>query len=97
MSESKTYMLTAHDQNKKAAESDRLESQYPFLKHAFRNQLLHPVISDLGPTVKVSDVGTVTGVWLNDLAKTLNVSRDRDFEDETRFVGFDIVGKKFSK
>ena len=97
MAEPKTYMLTAQDEEEQITESTRLEFQYAFLKYAFGNRLLHPQIGDLGPSSKVADVGTGTGVWLNDLARTCNSSGTENLEDEARFVGFDIAEEKFPK
>ena len=82
-------MLSHRDEQRQ--ESDRLERQNELLKHVFSGRLLHPSIA-IGEHFAAADIGTGSGAWLNDLARSLPkpaVGRSG------RLVGFDISSAKF--
>ena len=89
MAEKSTYMLSDRDEQRQ--ESERLERQYDLLKHVFSGQLLHPSIPPLGEHFAVADIGTGTGAWLNDLARSF----PRPAISRVRLVGFDISSHKY--
>ena len=89
MAKESTYMLSHRDEQ--VQESERLERQYDLLKHVFSGQLLHPSIPPFGDHFDAADIGTGTGVWLNDLARTF----PRPAGSLVRLVGFDISSSKY--
>lgn len=89
MAKESTYMLSHRDEQ--TQESERLERQYDLLKHVFSGQLLHPSIPPLGEHFAAADIGTGTGAWLNDLARTF----PRPALSRVRLVGFDISSSKY--
>ena len=72
-------------------ESERLQRQYNLVKHVFSDQLLHPSIPPLGEHFAAADIGTGTGAWLNDLARSF----PRPAASRVRLVGFDISSSKY--
>ena len=89
MANESTDMFSHRDQQTK--ESDCLERQHDLLKHVFSGQLLHPSIPPLGEHFAAADVGTGTGAWLNDLARSF----PRPAASRVRLVGFDISSSNY--
>ena len=82
--------MSSH-RDEQTQESERLEREYELLQHVFSDQLLHPSIPPLGKHFAAADIGTGTGAWLNDLARTF----PRPASSRVRLVGFDISSSKF--
>ena len=91
MAESETYMF---DRGK--GESRRLDFQHGFFRHLTHGSLLHPCIP-LNEVHAVADVGTGTGVWIQDLAQSLQVvpGSTHQCRKKHEFVGFDISPDQF--
>src|SRR5438105_3456008 len=49
--------------------------------------LVHPNIPLTSPTLKIADIGTGTGIWLLDVAKSLSPT--------CQFIGFDVSSSAF--
>ena len=81
------YMLK-RDKN----ESKRLDFQHEFTKAMGHGKLLHPSIA-LHNVRAIADVGTGTGVWLDDVAEFLQDPTQNGEAPE--LVGFDISAEQF--
>ncbi|MCJ1399344.1 hypothetical protein MMC11_002546 [Xylographa trunciseda] len=70
-------------------ESRRLDIQHEFTRRWGHGRLIHPsiLLTDLHA---VADVGTGTGIWINEVAELLN-SQDRTSD----FIGFDVSAEQF--
>ncbi|KAL9116783.1 MAG: hypothetical protein Q9187_006689, partial [Circinaria calcarea] len=88
MSQSEAYML-ARD----SKESKRLDFQHEFMRHLGHGNILHPSIPR-GELRAVADLGTGTGVWINEIAETFRASTAGD-TSKFEFVGFDISPQQF--
>jgi SAM-dependent methyltransferase len=75
-----------HHQNIYINLSNRLDEQH-FLTTKTLGFLVHPNISIASPTAKIADVGTGTGIWLLDVAKSL--------PSTCEFTGFDVTPAAF--
>ena len=72
-------------------ESKRLDFQYEFMRAMGHGNIFHPSIPR-SSVHAVADVGTGTGVRLNDMVDTLrNLSQEAKFLD---LVGFDISAEQ---
>ncbi|KAK0712508.1 hypothetical protein B0T26DRAFT_741616 [Lasiosphaeria miniovina] len=65
---------------------NRLDEQHTFTTQTF-GFLIHPNIPALPPNAKIADVGTGTGIWLLDVAKTLPATCE--------LRGFDVLASSF--
>ena len=80
------------------AETVRLNSQHAFLHQLAHGQFIHSSIppSDIH---SVADVGTGTGIWLQELAATNTLQCDEAFGGRSiggvEYVGFDISAAQF--
>ena len=81
------YML-----QRDSKESMRLNGQHEFMRALSSNNLIHPSIPR-GSLQAIADVGTGTGVWLEDTAHDLLTSGTPSGNIE--FVGFDISPQQF--
>ena len=88
MAKESTYMLSYRDEQ--TQESERLDRQYEYLTHIFSGQLLHSSIPHSGDHFAAADIGTGTGAWLNDLARSF----PRPAVSRVRLVGFEISSSK---
>lgn len=81
-----------------SAESFRLNSQHAFLYQLAHGQFIHSSIprSDIH---SVADVGTGTGIWLQELASSDTFKRNETFAGRqsggVEYVGFDISAAQF--
>ncbi len=66
--------------------SNRLDEQHIFTTKTL-GFLLHPNIPALSPTAKIADIGTGTGIWLLDVAKSLPIT--------CQLTGFDFTTSAF--
>ena len=73
-------------------ESMRLNGQHEFMRALSSNNLIHPSIPRKSLQA-IADVGTGTGVWLQDTAHDLLTSGQPSRNIE--FVGFDISPQQF--
>ena len=71
-----------------SSEAERLRVQHQFLLALVNGHLIHPSIPRKALRT-VADVGTGTGIWLQELAK------DFDGKHNPEFVGFDISQQLF--
>ena len=71
-----------------SSETERLRVQHQFLLALVNGHLIHPSIPRKALRT-VADVGTGTGIWLQELAK------DFDGKHNPEFVGFDISQQLF--
>lgn len=84
---SEPYML-----KRDLKESQRLDTQHVFMRALSNDHLIHPSIPC--ETFKtIADVGTGTGVWLQDVAQSLLASDS--VSKDTEFVGFDVSAQQF--
>ena len=81
------YML-----QKDPKESMRLNGQHEFMRALSSNNLIHPSIPR-NSLQAIADVGTGTGVWLQDTAHELLTSEKPSRNIE--FVGFDVSPQQF--
>ena len=89
MANNEAYMLQRDPE-----ESRRLDAQHGFLRALAHGELIHPSV----PHEKlraVADVGTGTGVWLQETLQELTSSRQHDPKGVVDFVGFDISPSQF--
>ena len=82
------YMLRRDSQ-----ESKRLNAQHEFMVALSGGHLIHPSIP-CNVLRAVADVATGTGVWLQDVARSLAFSSQAGSK-KTEFVGFDISPQQF--
>lgn len=73
-------------------ESQRLNTQHEFLRALCSDHLIHPSIQ-CESLKAIADIGTGTGVWLQDVAHDLLASGEA-FKD-IEFVGFDVSAQQF--
>lgn len=90
MSGKTTYMLSYRDREAEE-ESRRLDGQHDLMMDILSGQLLHQCIPPLQGHSAIADVGTGTGSWLIDIARSFGEVSDK----KIRFVGFDISSAKF--
>ena len=83
MAQDEAYMLGRDDR-----ESRRLNLQHELLLGLTDGHLIHPSIPR-DNLKAVADIGTGTGVWLKDLAGTL------ESETKSQLFGFDISAQQF--
>jgi SAM-dependent methyltransferase len=77
-----------------AEEDRRLDAQHEMLKYAIcRGKILHPLIPS-HDIKTVADVGTGTGVWMNDFVRTF---RNDSNSSSLSLVGFDVTDARFTK
>ena len=86
MAETEAYMLQ-RDQD----ESDRLNKQSKFLRALFNNFVIHPSVPRHNLHA-VADVGTGTGIWLEEARQELGHGANGE---SVQYVGFDISGDQF--
>ena len=81
-----------------SAESIRLNSQHAFLYELAHGQFIHSSIPCLD-IHSVADVGTGTGIWLQELATSDTLKCDEKLADRqcggVDYVGFDISATQF--
>ncbi|PYI05221.1 hypothetical protein BO78DRAFT_276883, partial [Aspergillus sclerotiicarbonarius CBS 121057] len=69
-----------------------LNTQHKVLAHFMGYELLHPSINiDPSPSLRIADIGTGTGIWLDRLSSTLPTNQPHHLQ------GFDISDRQFSK
>ena len=73
-------------------ESKRLDFQHEFTKAMGNGRLLHPSIPLQGLKA-IADVGTGTGIWLDDIAESLQKSTQ--VQQSPELVGFDVSAEQF--
>ena len=78
--------------NRDKDESKRLDFQHEFMRALGHGNILHPSIPR-NELSAVADVGTGTGVWLNDLAQIFREGGEH--KAELDFVGFDMSPEQF--
>ncbi|KAJ5089837.1 hypothetical protein N7532_008521 [Penicillium argentinense] len=83
LSEDSIYLLS-----RDAAETERLNKQHHFLTALLGSNLIHPSIPK-NSILAVADLGTGTGIWLEELAKNLPAVSPLDLQ------GFDISPSQF--
>lgn len=88
MGEKEVYMLQ-RDQE----ESNRLNEQSKFLRALFNNSLLHSSIPRDG-LYNIADVGTGTGVWMDEAQQELDPMLSGT---TVQFFGFDISDTQFPR
>lgn len=89
-----TMASTSHYMLKRdTKESKRLDFQHEFMRALCHGNILHPSIprDDIRA---VADMGTGTGMWLNDLAEELQVHGKH--ETKVDLIGFYISAEQFS-
>ena len=86
MSEPEAYLFSKRNRQ----ETDRLDAQHSLLKQFCDGRLLHPVIPLNRVQTAIADVGTGTGVWIRDVAKSFGGPA------KPRLVGFDISSAQFA-
>ena len=79
-----SYMLGRDSQ-----ESRRLDIQHEFTRRWAHGRLIHPSIP-LTDLHAVADIGTGTGIWINEVAELLD-SKSRS----SSFIGFDVSAEQF--
>ncbi|KAL9120743.1 MAG: hypothetical protein Q9187_002696, partial [Circinaria calcarea] len=91
-------------------ETARLNSHHEFLVHLSNNHLLHPCIP-LSSVHRIADIGTGTGIWLQDVAESLHhlgsfshnhhshhhPRRHSRQKKKPELVGFDLSAELFPK
>ncbi len=86
MSRAEAYMLQRDHE-----ESDRLNKQSKFLHALFDHCILHPSIPRKGLHA-IADVGTGTGVWMEEVQQELNSTLRGQ---SVQLVGFDVSEDQF--
>ena len=90
MASKSSYML-----KRDKDESKRLDFQHEFMRALGHGNILHPSIPRQNVRA-VADVGTGTGIWLNDIAEELQAYEKHGSNDaHLHFVGFDISAEQF--
>ncbi|KAI0389635.1 S-adenosyl-L-methionine-dependent methyltransferase [Xylariaceae sp. FL0594] len=69
---------------------ERLDEQH-YITTKILGFLIHPNIPSTSPTLKIADIGTGTGFWLYDVAKTLSLP------PTCQLVGYDITPSAFPR
>ena len=85
MSEPEAYLFSQRNRQ----EAHRLENQHSLLKKFCGGRLLHHAIPLDKVQNAIADVGTGTGVWIRDIAKSF------EGPPNPRLVGFDISPAQF--
>ena len=76
------------------AEDHRLDTQHETVKNTFcGGKCLHPRVPISEIQTAVADIGTGTGIWLNEVVTFGGLPSSSQMD----FVGFDISGEKFMK
>lgn len=86
MGQIEVYMLARN-----LEESGRLNQQSKFLRALFKDSSFHPSIPR-GSLHAIADVGTGTGIWLEEVRRELEDTQDRK---AVQYIGFDISPDQF--
>lgn len=90
MASKSSYML-----KRDKDESKRLDFQHEFMRALGHGNILHPSIPRQD-VCAVADMGTGTGIWLNDIAEELRAYEKHGENDANlHLVGFDISAEQF--
>ena len=87
MSEPEAYLFS--QRNRK--EAKRLNAQHTLLKKFYGGRLLHQSIPLDNVQTAIADVGTGTGVWIRDMARSFHGAL------KPQLVGFDISSAQFTE
>lgn len=88
------YLLSYR--SKDTEEDQRLDLQHNVIKHAILGgHLIHPSIPLSVVQTSIADIGCGTGIWLEDVRKTLSLDNLAGENGFPSFVGFDVNAHAF--